>query len=134
MKRMKQLVCLLITLLVTAQAVGAEEQRFTPCGGSAGLQEEAVQEVTTDVTRPERPRNFKWDCNVGRCLSFLALDLIVNSDGSVRAVRVSKSSGPPPQVRSACIPEACNFKFKPATRRGKPIAVRWSLTRAVKCN
>jgi hypothetical protein len=127
-------VILLITVLVTAHTVGAEEQRFTSCGGSAGLQEETAQEVTADVTRPERTEDFKWECSVGKCLSFLALEIIVNSDGSVRAVRVSKSSGPPPQVRAACVPEACNFKFKPATRHGKPVAVRWSLTRTVKCN
>ena len=80
------------------------------------------------VKPPELHRERLGPDNKGRIRpnSRVSLELTVNSIGNICEVRALKA---PSREEAQAVAEyvADNFRFKPATRRGKPVAVRFQV-------
>jgi TonB family protein len=104
----------------------AQETQQNDAGGASSA---GVYKVGRGVTPPKAVYNpvpeFTDEARRKKIQGIVILDLIVNSDGTVRDVNVVKSLEP--GLDRQAIATVGKWKFQPATKDGKPVAVKISV-------
>jgi TonB family protein len=87
---------------------------------------EAVYQPGRDGVKPPQPQNSKKDKSGPELRGPFSLELIVNSEGHVCDTRVLSANDRLAAEKAAkYISE--NWTFKPATKQGKPVAVKFTM-------
>jgi TonB family protein len=117
---------IVFVLLFGCGTFHAQETQKNDAGGASS---EGVCKVGRDVTPPKAVYNpvpeFTDGARRKKIQGIVILDLIVNSDGTVRDVKVAKSLEP--GLDRQAIATVGKWRFQPATKDGKPAAVKISV-------
>jgi len=106
---------------------------------------EPLVPIGRDVTPPRILE--RRDCSVpsgGVCLSLLSAEVVIETDGSVSEVTLTRAGGSAGGRRLSareaaeiadehCVAAVKLWKFRPATRNGIPVRVAWSVSIVAKC-
>ena len=116
---------LIATGIVILFAVSLSGQANTGSANPACVPEgESVYQPGVDGVKPPQPQPVKDEKTGTDVRAPFSLELIVNSEGRVCDTRVLKAKDPVSADKVAQYILA-NWKFKPATRKGKPVAVKF---------
>ncbi|MDT8070338.1 MAG: TonB family protein [Terriglobia bacterium] len=111
-----------VALLLSLPLVAQEPQPSKSCIAPG----ETIYKPGVDGVNPPQPKPDKNAKNAPKIQGAISLELVVNGKGSVCSVRVlaatDKSSA---QDTADYISK--NWSFKPATKKGKPVAVAFTM-------
>jgi periplasmic protein TonB len=118
---------LFVVGLLSTAFIGVAQDSPTGSAPSANRQDasEQVYRVGHGVTAPRvisqaRP-NYPQDARKGHAAGPIDVTMIVGSDGTPRDVKTIH--GISPELDKAAIDAAEKFRFRPASKEGKPVAV-----------
>jgi TonB family protein len=113
----------------TISASGAEDLATSPDASGDSGKADAPQEIyrVGDGVKPPRPisspdPDYPERARKARERGTVVLWATITPEGKVKTVRVARSIGP--DLDDKAIEAVCQWKFQPATRDGKPVAVQ----------
>src|SRR4051812_27334663 len=106
----------LMLAIALSTAVGAQQTVYDP--GNGVTLPQVVKEVKPEYTREAMDAHLEGSVIVG---------LVVQKDGSVTDAKVTRSLDPTYGLDKAALKAAEQWKFKPGTKGGEPVAVRISV-------
>ena len=93
-----------------------------------GAQEQTIYTPGNDVTLPVVIRQvraqYTQEAKDARIQGIVVLEVVVRANGDVGDVKVSKSLDPTYGLDEQAVKAMKQWKFKPGTKDGKPVAVR----------
>ncbi len=116
---------LLLAVVTSSMAVAAQENQTAPKAPCI-TKEEPIYRPGTDGVTPPQPQAVKDTKRGPDVRTPYSLELLVNSDGRVCEARVLTARDES-AAREAADYISEHWTFKPATRKGKPVAVKLTM-------